>query len=158
MADHSNHHGEGAAAHHDEKHYIRIWAILCGLLVVSIIGPELGNFYVMIITAFGIAFVKAYLVAKHFMHLNVEKPIIHYALVACLAIMVLFFSAVAPDVMKHEGRRWDNVSAKAEVERKMALGAAGAEHGKHGEGAEHAPAAGEQGAPAPAEGGAPAGH
>lgn len=154
MADHANHHGEGAAAHHDEKHYVKIWAILLVLLVVSIIGPELGNFYVMIITAFGIAFVKAYLVAKHFMHLDVEKPIVHYALVACLAFMVLFFAAISPDVMNHEGRRWVNVAAKAEVDRKMALGATGAEHGDHG--GDHAPAAGEHGAPAPAEG-APAG-
>jgi caa(3)-type oxidase subunit IV len=157
MADHANHHGAGAAAHHDEKHYIRIWGILCVLLVISIVGPEIGIPIVTLITAFGIAFVKAYLVAKHFMHLDVEKPIVHYALVACLAIMVLFFSAIAPDVMNHDGRRWENVAAKAEVERKMALGAAGAEHGKHGEGAEHAPAAGDQGASAPAEGGAPAG-
>ena len=33
---------------------------------------------VMLITAFGVALVKAYLVAKNFMHLDVEKPIVRW--------------------------------------------------------------------------------
>jgi len=141
----TNHAAAGGAAHgHDEKYYIKIWGILCVLLVVSILGPELGNFYVMLVTAFGIAFVKAYLVAKHFMHLDTEKPVVWYMLTCCLAFMVLFFAAVSPDVMNHEGRRWVNVSALRETERALeAAKAAGQHEGstEHG-GGEAAPAGG----------------
>jgi len=142
-------HGD-AQAH--QKHYIRIWGVLMVLLVISIGGPFVGSALdlriVTLLTAFGIAFVKAYLVAKHFMHLNVEKPIVHYMLGACLAFLVVFFAAISPDVMNHEGRRWDNVAAKAEVDRMMARGAEGAEHGHH-EGSEHGAAGGgEHAAPA----------
>ena len=69
---------------------------------------------VTIISAFGIAFVKAFLVAKHFMHLNLEKKYITYLLILCLLFMVLLFFGVAPDVMNHEGLFWVNHSAKGQ--------------------------------------------
>ena len=120
------------AGHH--RNYTKIWAILVVLLVVSVLGPMLEIQIVTLITAFGIAFVKAFLVCKHFMHLDVEKPIVWYILTTCLAFMVLFFSAVAPDVMKHEGSNWSNEAAKEVVTTLMAEGAAGADHGDHGDG------------------------
>ena len=92
------------AAHH--RNYVKIWAILLGLLVVSVVGPMFGIKILTLITAFGIALVKAYLVAKNFMHLDIEKPIIHWMLVAALALMVLLWAGVAPDVQKHEGQYW----------------------------------------------------
>jgi len=88
------------------RNYVKIWAILLGLLVVSVTGPMLGIKLVTLITAFGIALVKAYLVAKNFMHLDIEKPIVHWMLVAALALMVLLWAGVAPDVQKHEGQYW----------------------------------------------------
>ena len=129
---------------HSVHHYVKIWAILCCLLVVSVIGPLVGDviresnatlaLWVTLITAFGIAFYKAYLVAKHFMHLDVEKPIVWYFLITALAFMVLFFAGVAPDVMNHEGSNWVNHAAKAEVARGMAAGSGhhGDDHGAHG--------------------------
>jgi caa(3)-type oxidase subunit IV len=102
MAEHAAHaHG----THHDD-HYVKIWAVLCGLLVVSIVGPMLGIRLVTLLTAFGIALVKAYLVAKHFMHLNIEKRWVIYILVIMLAFMVVFFGGVAPDVMTDGGAGW----------------------------------------------------
>jgi len=95
---------EHAHAHH--RNYVKIWAILVGLLVVSIIGPMTGIRVVMLITAFGIALVKAYMVAKNFMHLDVEKPIVHWMMGIALIFMVMLFVGVAPDVMKDHGRRW----------------------------------------------------
>jgi caa(3)-type oxidase subunit IV len=95
-ADHAEH----------EVNYVKVWAILLVLLVVSIAGPFLGIKIVTLITAFGIAIVKAYLVAKNFMHLNIEPRYAVYLLTTMLVFMLLFFAGVAPDVMKHEGRNW----------------------------------------------------
>lgn len=125
MADHATaHHQEHEGEHHSASHYVKIWAILLVLLIISIIGPEIGITWVTLITAFGIAFVKAGLVVKHFMHLTIEKPIVWYILITCLVFLILFFAGVSPDVMKHDGSNWSNVAAKAEVERRLAEHAA----------------------------------
>jgi len=99
-----------AAVHHDEHHehpnYVKIWAILLALLIVSVLGPMIGIQAVTLITAFGIALVKAYLVAKNFMHINVEPKYVVYLMTTMLVFMLLFFAGVAPDVMKFEGSNW----------------------------------------------------
>lgn len=111
----SSHADSENAAHHDESHspahYIKIWAILVVLLGVSVAGPMLGIRVVTLITAFGIACVKAYMVIKHFMHLTVERKVAQYAIWGCFTLMILFFFAVAPDVMKHIGANWENHAA-----------------------------------------------
>jgi caa(3)-type oxidase subunit IV len=89
--------------------------ILCALLVVSVVGPMFEIRVVTLITAFGIAIVKAYLVAANFMHLNIEKRLATYILTTCLVFMFLFFAAVAPDVMKHDGDNWEKPGVKAMV-------------------------------------------
>ncbi len=104
--------------HHDHtQHYVKIWGVLLVLLVISIAGPMFEVLIVTLVTAFGIAIVKAYLVAKHFMHLDVEQPIIHYFLATALVFMLLLFAGVAPDVMNHEGDGWENLAAKEAVQR-----------------------------------------
>jgi caa(3)-type oxidase subunit IV len=97
-----------AEAHRDPHHrnYVKIWAILSGLLVVSVVGPMFGIRVLTLVTAFGIALVKAYLVAKNFMHLDIEKPIVHWVLGVALTIMVLLYAGVAPDVQKSAGQHW----------------------------------------------------
>ena len=99
MSEHAEH------AEH-EVNYVKVWGILLVLLVISILGPFLGIKVVTLITAFGIAIVKAYLVAKNFMHLNIEPRYAVYLLVTMLVFMLLFFAGSASDVMKHEGRNW----------------------------------------------------
>ena len=99
MSEHAEHAG-------DETNYVKIWATLLCLLVVSILGPFLGIKIVTLIAAFGIAIVKAYLVAKYFMHLNVEPRYAVYLLTTMLVLVLLFFAGTAPDVMKHEGTNW----------------------------------------------------
>ena len=110
MADHSD-------GHHGDGHYVKIYLILLGLLIVSILGPELEIQIVTLITAFGVAVVKANLVVSHFMHLNVEKPIIKWVLGASVVLMALLWAGVAPDVQNHEGHQWENLAAQAAVER-----------------------------------------
>jgi len=98
-------HGEGGG-HAPHRNYVKIWAILLALLVVSVTGPMVGIRTLTLITAFGVALVKAYMVAKNFMHLDIEKPIVHWMLLIALAFMVLFYAGISPDVEKHHGRNW----------------------------------------------------
>ena len=91
---------------HGTKGYIKIYVILLVLFVVSVLGPELGIKAVTLITAFGIAIVKALMVCAYFMHLNTEKRYIWYMLITCLALLFMFFAALTPDIMAKEGRNW----------------------------------------------------
>lgn len=104
----------GQREHADGSGYVKVWALLILLLVVSVIGPMLGITLVTLVTAFGVALVKAYLVAKHFMHIGLERRYVVYLLVTCIGFIVLFWAGTAPDVMRHEGTNWRNVSAKGQ--------------------------------------------
>lgn len=95
-----------AESHEHHTNYVKVWAILVGLLVVSVTGPMVGIRVITLIAAFGVALVKAYLVARNFMHLNVQKPVVHVALALALLIMVVLYAGVAPDVQKSTGQRW----------------------------------------------------
>jgi caa(3)-type oxidase subunit IV len=99
-------HAHADPSHHDEASYVAIWGVLCALLCVSVLGPMVGVRLLTLITAFGIAIVKAYMVCRYFMHLSIEKKWVAYILGFMLAIMLVFFGGVAPDVLKHEGLRW----------------------------------------------------
>ena len=79
-------------------------------------GPFLEIQAVTLITAFGIAVVKAYLVAVHFMHINVTKRYIVYITATTLIFMLLFFAAVAPDVMQEDGSNWTKPAWIAEAQ------------------------------------------
>jgi caa(3)-type oxidase subunit IV len=100
-----------AQAHVQHPNYVKIWAILVALLVVSVLGSMSHIRDVVLVAAFGVALVKAYLVAKNFMHVNVEKRWVPYLLIMCLLFIAVLFAGVAPDVMKHSGLRWTNPSA-----------------------------------------------
>jgi caa(3)-type oxidase subunit IV len=92
----------------EESHpsYIKIWAILVALLVVSVLGPMFEIQIVTLITAFGIACIKAYMVAKHFMHIDLTPRFVPYLIVTCVVFMVLLFAGTAPDVYKEAGENW----------------------------------------------------
>ena len=105
-AGHGAHGGSHGGAHPVHRNYLKIWGILVLLLCVSVAGPFAGIRTITLITAFGVALVKAYMVAKNFMHLDVEKRIIHWLLGIVLVLMVLLFSGLSPDIMKDKGRNW----------------------------------------------------
>ena len=105
MAEHAH-----AASHdHGTSHYLKIWALLVVLLIVSVIGPELGIRVVTLITAFGIAIVKAFMVAKQFMHLHIEPKWVLYILGVMLAFMLVMFGGIAPDVLETQGHHWQKL-------------------------------------------------
>jgi caa(3)-type oxidase subunit IV len=98
-------HGRAERGHVD---YVKVWAILVLLLVLSVAGPAAGMWWLTLLTAFGIAVVKAWMVAAYFMHLRVEPRYVSYLLVALVALVVVLFAGVAPDVMKERGQNWQH--------------------------------------------------
>jgi caa(3)-type oxidase subunit IV len=98
-------------AHIHHPNYIKVWAILVALLVVSVLGSFSHIRTVVLIAAFGVAVIKAALVAKNFMHVTIEKRWVPYLLIVCLLFVVILFAGVSPDVMKHSGEHWNNPSA-----------------------------------------------
>jgi caa(3)-type oxidase subunit IV len=102
--------------HTHHPNYVKIWAVLVGLLSISVAGPMLEIRWVTLLTAFGIAIVKAYLVVKNFMHIGIAQRYVTYMMATVLVFMLLFFSAVAPDVMKAEGANWVKPAWLAEAE------------------------------------------
>lgn len=116
-------HSTGAAAHaedHGDASYVKVWAILLVLLVVSVVGPMAEIPLLTLVTAFGVAGVKATLVIRRFMHLDLEPKYVGYALATCLAFAFLFYAGTAPDVQNHDGQNWSNLAAHEEVRRATA--------------------------------------
>ncbi len=127
MAGHSE--GKGLLG----NHYVRVYLVLLVLLAISIVGPVVGGLLdtqvevfgrafglgivVTLVTAFGIAVVKAWLVIKNFMHLTIERVIPKLFLAASVLLLALFWGGVAPDVQNHDGRLWENEAAKEAVAR-----------------------------------------
>ncbi len=95
---------------HPDSYYIKIWAILLVLLLISVAGPMLENPVITLITAFGVAVVKAVIVCAFFMHLYTEKRYVTYLLLVALFIMAMMFSGMAPDVTHMEGNNWFHVN------------------------------------------------
>lgn len=145
-----------ADSQHKHPDYKKIYITLVILLVISVAGPHLGIEWVTLITAFGIAVVKADLVVRNFMHLKWERRIMKWMLTSSLVVVGLFFAGVAPDVMEDRGLHWVNNAALAATER-------GIEAPHHGAEAQPAEGHGEAGAAAAASehgaatGNAPAG-
>ena len=96
-----------AHEHHETSFYVKIWAILLVLLAISVAGPMLEIKWLTLLTAFGIAGVKAYIVAVNFMHINLTPRFVTYLVTTSLVFMLLFFAGAAPDVMKDHGTNWE---------------------------------------------------
>jgi len=108
-----------AEEHHETSFYVKIWAILLVLLIISVAGPMIGIKWVTLLTAFGIAAVKAYMVAVNFMHINLTPRFVTYLITTTLVFMLLFFAGTAPDIMKSHGTNWEKpawIAAEAAYE------------------------------------------
>ena len=101
---------------HGPKYYIKIYLVLVVLFIISVLGPELGYRAVTLVTAFGIAVVKAVIVAAYFMHLNVEKKYVHYVLYSMLLLMGILYAGIRIDIEATRGGNWVNESSEAEIE------------------------------------------
>lgn len=125
MSEHTEQHGDG----HDDGHhvnYFKIYVTLIVLFLISVAGPELGIRWVTLVTAFGIAVVKANLVINNFMHLKWEKRLMKWMLASSVILMFLMVAGISPDVLNHEGRNWENVAAQEWIAGQMG----GDDHGE----------------------------
>lgn len=131
---------------HGIDHYWRTYQYLVGLFIISFIGPLAADalelegavrLVVVLTTAFVVAFIKAGLVIKNFMHLGQEKRFMHYALVTSLVFMGMFVFGVSSDVMNHHGSNWENKAAQDWVAMKLEEGEAGGGHHGDGHGDDH---------------------
>jgi caa(3)-type oxidase subunit IV len=95
-------------ASHPATPYVKVWALLVLLLIISLLGPLLEIPAVTLVTAFGIALVKAFLVAVYFMHLHIEKRYIRYMFYSMLLMVGLLFAGTATDIMQPAGQRWEH--------------------------------------------------
>lgn len=125
-------------AGHKHPSYIKIYFILLGLFSLSVAGPEIAEIFglegvsrtvLVLVTAFGIALWKAYLVCSYFMHLKFEKIYAPYILLACLSLLFVFFFGTATDAMFSHGHNW----VKEYSEEAAAEEAASRSHGGHAE-------------------------
>lgn len=136
-----------AETHHPD--YRKIYLTLLILLAASVAGPFVGVKWITILTAFGIAIVKANMVIQNFMHLKWERRIARYVLVAAAALLLLFYYGVAPDVQAHRGQNWVNDAALAATARGIPAPHTSAQ-AEHGEPADPAPTAPADSTAAPA--------
>jgi len=111
--------------HVQHPNYLKIWAVLIGLVVVSVVGSLVGIRAVTLITAFGVACIQAYVVAKKCMRIDATRRFVPYIVATVLVFMLLFFAGAAPDVMKAEGVNWVKPAWQdTAVERGSSLGEA----------------------------------
>ena len=120
----AGHEGGHADEHHGGSHHVNYFGIYVALVIlflISVAGPEIGEFtglrWITLVTAFGIAIVKARLVIDNFMHLKWERRIMKSMLITSLVLMALMVAGISSDVLNHEGRNWQNLAAQAAVER-----------------------------------------
>ena len=105
---------------YEHPNYVKIWYWLLVLLAISVAGPMLEVPALTLITAFGIAIIKSFLVAANFMHLKFEKKIIWLLLIMSLFLLGVFFFGTAPDVMMTEGDQWiDCIADKSCIEQRL---------------------------------------
>jgi caa(3)-type oxidase subunit IV len=124
MSENKEHQDGRDGGHH--VNYFAIYVALIVLFLISVAGPEVGERtglrWITLITAFGIAVVKANLVINNFMHLKWEKRIVKWVLATSVILMVLMVAGISPDVLNHEGRNWENVAAKEATARGLGEG------------------------------------
>ena len=96
---------------HAHPNYVKIWYWLLILLAISVAGPMLEIPWLTILTAFGIALVKTFMVAANFMHLKFEKKIIWYLLIIAITFLGVFYFGTAADIMNQSGQQWKDCIA-----------------------------------------------
>jgi caa(3)-type oxidase subunit IV len=85
--------------YHGHPSYVKVWAWLVALLVVSLGLGGLGNHRLAVSLIFGLAVVKALLVLGNFMHLRWEPRLVWLVAGFGVLCIVFLYFGVLPDIV-----------------------------------------------------------
>jgi caa(3)-type oxidase subunit IV len=83
------------------RHYLIIWLWLMALVLVSVAAASILPKVQAMLLIFTVAIIKALLVARNYMHLKFEKPLIYAIALVPLAFIVIFLFGLFPDFVYH---------------------------------------------------------
>jgi caa(3)-type oxidase subunit IV len=83
------------------RHYLAIWYWLIALVVLSIAAAAVLPKKQALILIFSVAAIKAFLVARHYMHLKNERLLIYAIALVPLAFIIIFLFGLFPDFVYH---------------------------------------------------------
>jgi len=83
------------------RHYLTIWYWLMALVVMSVAAASLLPKLPAVILIFTVAILKALLVARNYMHLKFESPLIYAIALVPLAFIVILLFGLFPDFVYH---------------------------------------------------------
>ncbi len=99
MSDHSSSSQPTVQDYHGHPNYRLVWAGLVVLLALSLALGALGNHRLAVSLIFGLAVVKALLVAGNFMHLRWEPRLVWLVAGWGLLVVAFFYFGVLPDIV-----------------------------------------------------------
>ena len=92
----------GSEQAHHHPNYVAVWYWLVGLAIGSVIISSLGlPVTVNLLIIFGVALVKAVLVALYFMHLKFEQMLIYSLVFVPLIFFAILLLVLFPDIAFH---------------------------------------------------------
>jgi len=83
------------------RHYLTIWLWLMALVILSVAAASVLPKLQAMVLIFSVAIVKAFLVARHYMHLKHERAIIYAIALVPLVFVVIFLIGLFPDFVYH---------------------------------------------------------
>ena len=84
-----------------KRHYLVIWIWLVALVGISVAAASVLPKFQALALIFSSAIVKAFLVARHYMHLKNEKPIYYAMALVPLAFVIILLFSLFPDFVYH---------------------------------------------------------
>jgi len=84
-----------------ERHYLIIWLWLVALVGISVAAASVLPKVQALALIFSSAIVKAFLVARNYMHLKNEKPIYYALALVPLAFVIILLFGLVPDFVYH---------------------------------------------------------
>jgi len=85
----------------DNRHYFIVWLWLITLVLVSVTASWFLPKAQALTLIFVVAFAKAFLVARNYMHLKNEKAIYYAIALVPLTFVVIFLLGLFPDFVYH---------------------------------------------------------
>ncbi|MBI2363916.1 MAG: cytochrome C oxidase subunit IV family protein [Deltaproteobacteria bacterium] len=79
------------------RHYLIIWVWLLALVVVSVAAVAVLPKFQALLLIFAVAIVKAWLVARNYMHLKNERVIIYVIVLIPLTFVIILLFALFPE-------------------------------------------------------------